>query len=810
MSTPTVVIIVESPNKKEKILKLYKSIYGDKYNFIVKASYGHIRDLEKKKMSIDVNNNFQETYLVDDSKKHVVNDLRQTLKSNKCKMVWLAPDGDREGEAIAWHLSDVLKLTPETRKRVVFNAITKKDLQEAAEKEMDIDMNMVYAQRARRVLDRLIGFSLSPILWKQIQSSMKKSTSLSAGRVQSVVARLIIEREREIAKFSSSSFYKTLGQFFKEGKGKADILSSELSENFDTREKVRTFLDKCKTSEFKVLEIKKKTSTRKPSAPYITSTIQQDASTRFRMSPKVTMNALQKLFESAKITYHRSDSTVLSSEAQGNIEKLVLKDYGDKYLNLKQYKGKSQNTQDAHECIRPTDFSVPNLDSDASLGPNECRLYRLIWKRTVASQMSPAKVSIQNIKIGVSEREDVTFNSKNETITFDGFLRVYNPVVEKDDDDSDEDDKDKKPKVALKVGDILTRKEITSNEKYTKPPHLRFTEAGLIKKLDEEAIGRPSTYSSMISIVQDRKYALKKDLEGQEQRVRCYKLNGTNEVEKTSNFTKVGGEKQKLVPTDIGIIVNDFLIKHFDNILNYQFTANLESHLDDVAKGTKDWVEVVRNIYKIFNPKVVSLTGTTSLEKDNYKRVLGVDEDTDREISVYIAKYGPVVQLAGDDDLDIKPKFAPLKDIKITDVTLEQAKQILKYPYSLGKIDGKDAILAIGKYGKYLKYNGKNYSLPSKNKNDDDDEKEETSIIDSNITLDEAKKIIKGENDKQDSNLIKEINENIIIKNGKFGPYINYKKKLNVKIYGNKKPEDLTLEDCMVMINKKKQYNKKK
>ena len=780
MDKQSILVIVESPSKIEKIKKYLNEIYKDKYEFIVKASYGHIRDLDTKKLSIDIDKNFKPTYILSQSKERVISELKHANK--KCQEVWIASDDDREGEAIAFHISEILGIKPPKRKRITFSEITKQAIKSACENPKDINMDMFYAQQARRIIDRLIGYLISPVLWKQIQNSTKKKISLSAGRVQSVVMKLIIEREKEINKFESSSFYKTIGNF----NNSTCNIDAELSDTFQDKKLVKEFLNHCLNSEFVVSDVIKKKSTRKPGLPFITSTLQQEASNKLRMSPKATMASAQKLYEGGYITYMRTDSYNLSVEATDNIKDYVMKNYGEKYLDVKSSKTKSKNSQEAHECIRPCNIKLLTLSEDNNMTNFEQRLYRLIWCRTVASQMSKAQVDLNTTKISVSECEKHHFITKSETIKFDGFLKVYKY---KEDVNEDEEEEIKVDKLKLKKGDILKRNCIKSTQKYSKPPHGRFTEASLVKKLDEMGIGRPSTYSSMVSVVQDRNYATKRDKEGEEKEINIYELKDA-EILKQKNKVKVNGEKQKLFPSQIGFIVNEFLTKHFSSIIDYKFTANLEDNLDKISLGEDKWEKIVKKIYNQFNPKVIEFNGTEDLEKDKLKRVLGIDPVSKNEVVTYIGKYGPLVQLKG-----ANTRFAPLKDIDIKTVTLEQALELFKYPYTLLEYKGSPVEICKGKYGVYIKYSGQNYSLGE--------------ILEEQLNEDAIKTILEKTTEQPKSNIIKKINEKIIIKNGKFGPYISYKNKLNVKIYGNKKPEDLTYEDCVVMINKKKQKTSK-
>ena len=792
-SKKTVLVIVESPSKIKKIKSILEGLldFKDKYNFIVKASYGHICDLDSKKLSIDIENNFEPTYKVSESKTHVVSELRRAKKNSDC--VWIASDYDREGESIAWHIHKSLKLNDQNSKRIIFTAITKEALKNAVENMTKINIDMFKAQQARRVIDRLIGYLISPVLWKQIQSSNKKDISLSAGRIQSVVSKLIIDRENEIKKHNTMSSFKTNGVFKKENKK----INSELNKQFNNKNDVKLFLQECISSKFIVDEVTKKKSTRKPSAPFITSTLQQEASNRLKFSPKKTMSVAQSLYDNAYITYMRTDCYTLSDEAIELGKAKIIELFGEKYYNkIRKTNTKSKNSQEAHEAIRPTNFDLLDLSDDESMDEQQNKLYKLIYKRTMASLMTNASVEIITTKIKLFENEkiDYCFVSKNEKILFDGFLKIYKPLNLDSDGNVIEETNENNEIISVKKGDILVRENIISKEKYSKPKHSRYTEASLVKKLDDSGLGRPSTYSSMISIVQDRNYAVKKDKDGEEKKIRTYVLNGSNEIEKKSENVKVNNEKQKLFPTEIGIIVNDFLNKHFSNIIDYQFTIKMEEYLDKINNGELIWHHCVKKIFDMFYPKVKELNGSMHLEKDDYRRSLGIDPKTNREIVTYIGKYGPLVQMVNPDS-DGKQKYAPLKDINIREVTIQQALKLLKYPYNLCLLKNKDVKICIGKYGVYIKYDNKNYSLGELKEEELDEEK--------------VKEIIFKPTENVKSNIIKKINDNIIIKNGKYGPYISYKNKLNVKIYGKKKPEDLTENDCNLMINNKKKNKSK-
>jgi DNA topoisomerase I len=786
----SILVILESPAKCEKIKKILKSLGIEA---VVKASYGHVSDLDKKNLSIDVSN-FKPKYVVNPDKSKVISDLK--LHYKRCGKILLGCDFDREGEAIAWHVSEQLKVPKDQRKRLLFTEITKSALEKAVNNPVDLDMNMFYAQQARRIIDRLIGYKITPLLWSNIQSSMKKGISLSAGRVQSVVNKLIIEREEEIKKFTASSYFKTTGRFLV-NKNK---LNAELHQRIDTKEKAYNLLEICANANFKVGNVKKSISKRNPSPPFITSTIQQEVSSKFRIGPKKLMMILQKLYESGLITYMRTDSTLLSEDILNVIEKMVEEDYGEKYKNRKQYVKKSKNSQEAHEAIRPTDLSLKKLeDHGGDFTMDHFKVYNLIWRRTVASQMSAAKIENITLTIDIYDEDDKVkeyyFTSKNQKMLFDGFTIIYKPFEDNDDDDDDSQQSKNVLVESIKENTIMNMKTIYSVEKYTKPSHLRFTEASLIKKLDELGIGRPSTYSSMVTTVQDRKFVELKDKEGENKKYSILKLY-EDTIEESEDKIKINGEKNKLIPTNIGEIVNTFLCKNFENILNYNFTANLEKNLDLISTGQKDWVNVVRDVYKSFNDIVVKLgsTGSSSLDKNNYRRVIGVDPNTNYEVCTYIAKYGPVVQLKNTIDQK-KSKFAPLKDIKMEEVTLEQALDLLKYPYVWGKLNKKEVQVYKGKFGVYLKYNGKNISL-----NGTDEENLNEDIIKNLITRNTGGG---GSPNSTTSNILKTINKDIIIKDGQYGPYINYKNKHNIKIYSKIPIKDLTVDDCMTMIQKK-------
>ena len=789
----TILVILESPAKVKKVA----GFLGDGH--IVKSSYGHIRDLHNKNLSINVDDNFTPIYVNNFDKEHVISDLKRIYKT--CDSVLLAADYDREGESIAWHVSEILKIPKSKRKRLLFTEITKKALQDAAKNPKDLDLNMFYAQQARRIIDRLIGYKVTPLLWKNIQSSMKKGISLSAGRVQSVVNKLILEREAEIKKFSSNNFFKTNGTF----KVNNSNLDFELDKKIDSKEKTEDFLEECANHDFVVTDIKKTTSKRSPSAPFITSSLQQEVSNKFKYSPQKTMKIAQKLYENGYITYMRTDSVKLSDIIMEDLEKKIKDEYGDKYYKKNEFKNKSKNSQEAHEAIRPSNLNVKDLqgENDPNFETCDIKVYNLIYRRTMASQMADAKLENQCISSKIGE---YNFNCKNQKVIFDGFLKVYKPFNDSE-DESDNESSNDLSKLNVKKGDVMKLEEVNSVEKFTKPPNGRFTEASLVKKLEELGIGRPSTYSSMVSVVQDRNYVEKKDIEGIDKEYIKLTLKDF-EIEETSDKVKMNSEKQKLVPTNIGQIVNDFLDIHFENIINYDFTCNLEKQLDEISNGTKDWVSVVKSIYECFNPIILELSTNSGLHKDKYQKSLGFDPKTKFEVVTYIGKYGPLVQLKNTENMN-NSKFASLGDIKMENVTLKQALELLKYPYKFCDINKKDVIVAKGKYGVYLKYDGKNINIGE--------------TKESELTRKLIKELInkgqgggsKGENGENKVSSGINLGDNVSVRNGKFGAYIqsngkNVSLKYSKYFKGlNKSHENLTLDECKEIIKEYDEYKKK-
>jgi DNA topoisomerase I len=744
-------MVFESPSKIKTVQKILASIkFKKKKKWIILASYGHVRDLARENMGIDIENNFSPNYIISPDKKSVVSDLKKLSK--KCKKVWLFTDYDREGESIAWHLSEVMNLKKENTFRGVFQEITKKAILNAIEKPQQIDLNMFYSQQARRILDRLIGFLITPVLWKNFNSTYQKKNSLSAGRVQTVALRIVKERDDEIKKFQKDTYFKITGIFEK-------VLDADLSDNIISSKDTQLFLEHCKKAEFSIDEIKKKLSIRKPSAPYITSSLQQEASNKLSFSPKKTMMVAQKLYEAGHITYMRTDSKALSDDAIQMISKEILEKYGEKYLNITKYDKKVKGSQEAHEAIRPSNFEnkeLPDMDTD------ENKLYKLIWNKTVASQMSPAKVDTLTITISISDREEV-FISKAEKVNFDGFLIIF-PL--------NENQETMEILKKFKKGQKINYTEINATQKCTKPPHGYFTEASLIKKLEDNGVGRPSTYSSIISTIQDRNYVVKEDRKGEEVKMEIFSLKDS-EICKDEKITIINKEKQKIFITDTGGIICNFLVKNFTELFDYNFTAKVEKNLDEIAEGKKVWYKVIKSVYDQFNPKILELQDNN--EKDNYKRDLG------ENITVYIGKYGPVVCKKGDTN-----KYSSLGNYKIETITLEEAKELFKYPLKMGKYENKEITLNNGKHGFYLKWNQKNYSCN-----------------DSKLNLEDCIEIIENKS-LPTNNVIKEINDEIVIKKGRYGPYISYQGKLNVSIPRNRTPKELTKEQCMDLINSKK------
>ena len=756
---PKNLVIVESPAKAKTIEKFLGKDYE------VLSSYGHIRDLKKKDFSIDLDHNYAPIYEIPADKKELVKTLKAEAK--KADMVWLASDEDREGEAIAWHLYEVLKLTPEKTKRIVFHEITKDAILHAIENPRDIDINQVNAQQARRVLDRIVGFELSPVLWKKIKPA------LSAGRVQSVAVRLIVEREKEIKNFKSEEYYRVVAVFTADGA--AMPVRAELSKRLQSRKEAEEFLNDCKNATFQITDLTVKPVTKTPAPPFTTSTLQQEASRKLGFSVSQTMAVAQRLYESGHITYMRTDSVNMSSLALGTIKQEVNDSLGGEYYKHRNYHTTSKGAQEAHEAIRPTYISNRTIEGSAQ----EKRLYELIWKRTIATQMADAKFEKTTVDISISNRSE-KFVATGETLVFDGFLNVY---IESSDDENSVDSSEVGNLPALKTGMVLEMQEGEASQRFTQQPP-RYSEAMLVKKLEELGIGRPSTYAPTISTIQNREYVEKGEKEGVKRTFNVITLKkGTVKV--TEKQENVGAEKGKLIPTDIGVVVNDFLMDYFPNILDYNFTANVEEKFDHIAEGKTVWNDEISAFYTLFHPEVEKISNLR-LEHKVGERVLGVEPKTGKEVSVKIGRFGPVVQI-GSTDSEEKPQFAALlKGQSIDTITLEEALKLFDMPRNLGDYEGKEVIVAIGRFGPYVKYDGKFVSIPK-------------TISPQEINIEEAVDLIKKKEEAEKKKLVKKINDDMEILNGPYGVYISYKKK-NYKIPKGTEAEALTEEECMKII----------
>jgi len=763
-------VIVESPAKAQTIEKFLGK------GFIVKSSYGHIRDLEKNTLSIDIEHEYAPQYVIPEDKKKLVAELKKLVKD--AKLVWLASDEDREGEAISWHLSEVLGLKKENTRRIVFNEITKDAILKAIENPRFIDDNLVNAQQARRLLDRMVGYEISPILWRKVRPS------LSAGRVQSVAVRLIVEREREIRAFSSTSSFKVSANFNLED-AKKTILTAELPQKIENGEKTIQFLEKCKNASFKVADVITKPSKKSPAAPFTTSTLQQEASRKLGYSVSQTMAIAQKLYESGNITYMRTDSVNLSETAVTMTKNAIIKEYGEKYSFPRQYKTKSKGAQEAHEAIRPTYIENNNIEGS----PQEKRLYELIWKRTIASQMSDAALEKTTAIIDISTTKE-KFEAVGEVIKFDGFLKVY--LESTDDETEDENTKILPP---LNVGQILDLKQINAVEKFTYHPP-RYTEASLVKKLEELGIGRPSTYAPTISTIQVRGYIVKEDREGEERKYKVFTFKN-NYVEESVKTEITGAEKSKLFPNDIGLVVNDFLVSYFENILDYNFTASVEKQFDEIAEGNLKWTDMLHEFYNPFHKKVEETIANS--ERNVGERNLGVDPQSGKPVLVKIGRFGPMAQIGEASDEE-KPKFASLlKGQRIESLTLQEALELFKLPRKVGEYDGKDIMAGIGRFGPYIVHNSKFISL----KAGVDDPY--TIITERSIEL--INKKIEDDQNKTIKSYVED--KDLMVLNGRYGPYIKYKKE-NYKIPKTKEAASLSYQECLDLISKTVTKPKKK
>ena len=754
-------VIVESPAKAKTI----ERFLGKDYT--VKSSFGHIRDLAKKNLGIDIDGGYTPQYIVPSDKKKVVRELKEL--AGKSRTVWLATDEDREGEAIAWHLYEELGLQKENTRRIVFHEITKDAIVHALEHPRFIDTNLVNAQQARRVLDRLVGFELSPLLWKKVKPA------LSAGRVQSVAVKLIVEKEREIQQFTPRKYFRVTAVFTvpESSNGPAE-LKAELSRRFDTLEDARAFLSLCQDSRFQVEKVETKPVTKSPAPPFTTSTLQQEASRKLGFSVNQTMSVAQRLYESGKITYMRTDSVNLSKLAIGAAASQIRDTYGEEYLKSRNFSTKSKGAQEAHEAIRPTYMNQPAIEGNRA----EQRLYELIWKRTLASQMAPARLEKTTINISVSKAPE-QFIATGEVLKFDGFLKVY---IESTDDETEEEAKGLLPPVRVK--DALGRKWIEAMEKSTLQPP-RYTEASLVKKMEELGIGRPSTYAPTISTIQQREYVVKEDRRGTVREMARLTLKG-EQLSQDTVSEKYGFEKAKLSPTDIGMIVNDFLEQYFRGIMDYNFTASVEKEFDEIATGQLNWPQMIDRFYRPFHSTVDSTTQTS--ERSKGERVLGTDPASGKPVSVKIGRFGPIAQIgeAGDDE---KPRFASLlKGQSIETITMEEALSLFRLPREVGQFEGEEIVAGVGRYGPYIRHKGKFYSL-------------EKTDIPHRIGEQRAMEITGEKRAREQNRNIKQFDEepDLQVLNGRYGPYISFGKK-NYRIPKGTKPEDLTLEECREII----------
>jgi DNA topoisomerase-1 len=756
-------VIVESPAKAKTI----ESYLGKDY--LVKSSYGHVRDLSEKGLSVDIENNFTPIYIIPEDKKKVISELKKLSK--QAETVWLASDEDREGEAISWHLAQALELDEKKTKRIVFNEITKSAILKAIENPRKIDYNLVNAQQARRVLDRLVGYELSPVLWKKVKPS------LSAGRVQSVAVRLIVERERERNAFKVQSYYRVVALFSANGK----TFRAELSKRFDTKNEAQEFLKQCQTATFTVQSVEQKPGTKSPSAPFTTSTLQQEASRKLGFSVARTMQLAQKLYESGKITYMRTDSVNMSDYALQAAESAIHQMYGKEYHQRRQFSTKSKGAQEAHECIRPTDMSIPSAGADAS----EIRLYELIWKRSIASQMSDAKLEKTIITVN-SPQHNLFFTANGEVIKFDGFLKVYLEGT-----DEEEEDQQEQQLPDVKKGDLLQAKEITATERFTTPPP-RYTEASLVKKLEELGIGRPSTYAPTISTIQNRGYVVKEDRPGEIRKYHVLSLKN-NRLEEEVKEEITGAEKNKLFPTDIGALVNDFLVEHFGKIVDYNFTATVEKEFDEIASGNLKWEKMIKGFYKPFH-EIVEETEKTS-KRVTGKRELGIDPASGKKVYALIGRFGPMIQIGEVEDEE-KPRYASLrKGQSIESITLEQALDLFKLPRSLGEFEGKEMVVGIGRFGPYIRHDGKFVSIPK-------------GIDPMEIDEEEARQLILEKRNAEQNRIIQSFEDGAIqIVRGRFGPYITNADG-NYKIPKGADAEKLTLNEVKEIIANSKPTGK--
>ena len=758
-------VIVESPAKAKTIEKFLGKDYK------VMSSYGHIRDLKTKEFSIDIEHDYAPQYVIPADKKKLVSELKSEAKS--AEQVWLASDEDREGEAISWHLYEVLGLKPENTKRIVFHEITKNAILHAIETPRDININLVNAQQARRVLDRIVGFELSPILWRKVKPA------LSAGRVQSVAVRLIVEREREINEFVSEAAFRVIANFIlPDG---TTVLKAELNRRLKDKKEVEAFLESCKNASFTIDDITTKPVKKSPAPPFTTSTLQQEAARKLGYSVSQTMMIAQRLYESGLITYMRTDSVNLSDLALGTAKEAIFETYGEKYYKFRQYHTKSKGAQEAHEAIRPTYIS--NVEAGSS--SQEKKLYELIRKRTIACQMADAELERTTISVGISGQTE-RFVAVGEVISFEGFLQVY--MESNDDDTEKEQENGLLPPV--KLHETLSLKDIVATERFTQRPP-RYTEASLVRRLEELGIGRPSTYAPTIQTIQNREYVVKGDKEGVERAYTVVSLS-KGKIEEAEKTETVGADRNKLMPTDIGTVVNDFLMEYFPDVLDYNFTASVEKEFDSVAEGELVWTKAIDKFYKIFHP-IVEATAAVKTEHKVGERELGIDPKSGNPVFVKIGRYGPVVQIGAahaDDKEAPKPQFASLmKGQSIDTITLEEPLKLFDLPRTVGEYEGKVMVAAVGRFGPFIRHDGKFVSIPK-------------DLNPLTITAEEAIALIEGKRVKDEQRFIKKFEEDpeMEILKGRFGPYISYQK-ANYRIPKMvTDPTILTLEDCKKII----------
>ena len=747
-------VIVESPAKAKTI----EGYLGK--DFIVKSSFGHVRDLSSKGLAIDIENNYKPQYEVSPDKKAIVSELKKLAK--EAEVVWLATDEDREGEAISWHLYETLGLEKKVTKRITFNEITKSAILNAIEKPRSINEKLVNAQQARRVLDRIVGFELSPVLWKKVRPS------LSAGRVQSVAVRLIVEREKEIVAFKSEAFYRVQGLFTK---GK-DKLQADLHTHFASRDEVTAFLEKCKNASFRVIDVQQKPATKTPSSPFTTSTLQQEASLKLGFSVTRTMSVAQRLYEAGRITYMRTDSVNLSQTAIDGAKSEILRAYGEQYSKPTKYQTKNASAQEAHEAIRPTDFGVHSIEAES----DEVKLYDLIWKRSIASQMAHAQLERTSVKIGDPGLTEY-FQAKGEVIKFDGFLKVY---LESSLDDEEEETSEILPDV--KTGDQLDRQLIKATQRFTRPP-ARYVEASLVKKLEELGIGRPSTYAPTISTIQKRGYVEKVEREGETRQYDYLELKSDTITSETKSET-TGKDKNKLSPTDIGIVVTEFLMEHFDRILDYHFTAKVEEQFDEIAHGLMEWTTMIHDFYGPFHHDVEDTLEHS--ERATGERELGHHPVSGKKVIVRIGRFGPMVQIGDEREDGEKAQFASLrKEQSINTITLEEALELFKLPRSLGEFEDQEVKANVGRFGPYVQHGKAFVSL----KKEDDP---------MTVTLDRAIELILAKREEDANRMIKTFPENpdVHLLNGRYGAYLKIGKD-NYKLPKGSDAAKLTLEECL-------------